>query len=55
MTDKQRIEALEKAIRDHRATKAPNAWSDADRSLYGILPEVMNLKAVDNANRERVR
>lgn len=49
MTDRKRVEELEKAIRDHRATKTPASWSDADIRLYGKLPEVS--EATKKANK----
>lgn len=34
------VEALLNAIRDHRATKTPATWTEADRRLYQLLPEL---------------
>lgn len=38
----RKAETLENAIRAHRAKVAPKEWSDADRKLYAMLPEVQN-------------
>ena len=34
------VEALLDAIREHRATKTPATWTNADRRLYQFLPEL---------------
>lgn len=33
-------ERLLDAIREHRAATKPSAWTERDRKLYGLLPEV---------------
>ena len=43
-------ERLLDAIREHRASHAPNAWSEADRRLYAHLPEVIASRAQEVAD-----